>query len=63
MAFAIGFAIFAIFVNGFPFPTTVRAPLARFAPLPAQSVHSLAVRLVVPPIVEPLANLLLVVDP
>ncbi|WP_368094805.1 hypothetical protein [Bifidobacterium adolescentis] len=55
MAFAIGFAIFAIFVNGFPFPTPVRAPLARFAPLPAQSVHFFPVRLIVAPIVEPVA--------
>ena len=55
MAFAIGFAIFAIFVNGFPFPPTARAPLARFAPLPAQSVHFLPVRLIVAPIVEPIA--------
>ena len=60
MAFAIGFAIFAILRLA---PSTVGSTFSCLATLLAQSVHFLTVRLVVAPIVELVAVLLLVVGP
>ena len=60
MAFAIGFAIFAILRL---VPTTVGATFPRFAAFLSQSVHFLAVWLVVAPVVELIAVLFFVVGP